>query len=93
MSEKRMVQCQDHGSQPETFVCQHIAQSLVRRQPVGFHWPGDSDQEYPDAWCSECNARHERAGFEWQGEAAEQLGAKLLCARCYLQARVLALGH
>lgn len=90
---KPRVQCEEHGLQPETFVCQHIAQSLATRRPVGFHRPADSDQEYPDAWCSQCHERHKRCGFEWEGEAAEHLGAKLLCARCYLQARMLALGY
>jgi hypothetical protein len=93
VTDEHIVQCDQHGPQPETFVCQHIAQSLASGQPVGFHWPADSDQEYPDAWCSACHERHERCGFEWVGEAAEHLGAKLLCARCYVQARALALGQ
>ena len=93
MSDERIIKCELHGTQPETFVCQHIAQSLVSKQLVGFHWPADSEQLYPDAWCSQCQVRHERCGFEWKGEAADKLGAKLLCARCYLQARILALGQ
>jgi len=87
------VDCGEHGPQPETFVCQHVAHSLVSREPVGFHWPEDSDQQFPDAWCSECDERHQRSGYEWTGEAADNLGAKVLCAGCYLEARKLALGE
>jgi hypothetical protein len=40
-----------------------------------------------------CNARHERAGWEWEGEALEQLDVKVLCSSCYLDARKLSLGY
>lgn len=93
MSDRRLTECGEHGLQPETFVCQHVAESLNTGRPVGFWWPAESDQEYPDAWCTECNERHKRCGYEWEGEAAEHLGAKLLCAACYLEARKLALGR
>ena len=88
-----MIECSTHGFQPEAFVCQHIAQSLISGKPVGFHWAADSEQDFPDAWCSDCHERFERSGFEWEGDAAEHLDAKLLCARCYLQAREMALGY
>jgi hypothetical protein len=82
-----------HGVQRETFVCQHIVASLDSRTPVGFYWSREDDQEFPDSWCAECNARHERAGWEWEGEALEQLDVKLLCSSCYLDARRLSLGY
>ena len=93
MSIEGSVRCDRHGKQPETFVCQHIARSLVTREPVGFHWPADSEQRFPDAWCSDCHERHRLEGWEWTGAAAAQLDAKLLCASCYLEARTLALGR
>lgn len=89
----KVITCARHGRQTAAFVCQHIAASLETRAPVGFHWPGGSDDEFPDAWCSECHARHERCGWEWTGEAAEFLGAKLVCSSCYLEARRLCLGQ
>ena len=32
------VQCNKHGEQQETFVCQHIAEGLRTKQRVGFVW-------------------------------------------------------
>lgn len=84
---ERFVDCERHGRKAATFVCQHVAGSLWSRVAVGFHWPADSDQEFPDAWCSACNVRHQRCGWEWTGEAADHLGAKLLCSSCYVEAR------
>lgn len=69
MTDEHVVECDQHGPQPETFVCQHIVQSLASGQPVGFHWPADSNQECRDVWCSACHDRHERRGFEWAGDA------------------------
>lgn len=89
---EREVECSAHGPQPATFVCQHIAATLLTKVPVGFHWSRDSEQRYPDACCNACGDRFDAAGGEWVGEAEAQLGAKLLCAQCYLQARRLALG-
>ena len=93
MATEHNVYCERHGTQPEAFVCQHIAESLATNEPVGFHWPENSSQDYPDAWCSACNERHRKEGWEWTGDAAEQLNAKLLCAQCYLVARRLSLGY
>lgn len=87
------VHCNTHGEQPETLVCQHIAVSLESKSAVGFHWPETSNEEFPNSWCSDCNERLRAENWEWTGEAEKQLGAKLLCAMCYLDARKLALGY
>ena len=92
MSRKSTIECHKHGEREATFVCQHIAEGLRTRVAVGFFWAGSSAQKYPDAWCSECNDRVQRTNWEWVGEAAEHLGAKLLCAGCYIDARSLNLG-
>ncbi len=101
MPDEEHVECALHGRRVQTFVCQHVARSLdpaatgwtaLTRVPVGFHWPHDSDQEYPDAWCAECMTRFEQCGCEWKGEALELLNEIVLCAECYLAAREIALG-
>lgn len=91
MTEPKLVECAQHGTQEETFVCQHVALSLITRKPVGFFWAGGTDRPRPDAWCLDCNQRLQQAGGEWTGPAAEHLGARLLCAGCYDEARALAL--
>ena len=83
MTDQRAVQCQRHGPQPETFVCQHLVLSLHTRLPVGFFWPRDATELRPDAWCAECEERVKLTGGEWIEAAGEELGASLLCAMCY----------
>lgn len=78
------VQRDAHGTQQETFVCQHIVKGLHDKVRVGFFWTlHDPENPRPDAWCSECEDRVAATGGEWVGEAGEQLGAKILCSACY----------
>ena len=78
------VQCDVHGPQQATFVCQHIVQGLNRRERVGFHWPtGASEETRPDAWCAACEERAAKHNGEWVGEAEENLKIKILCGACY----------
>ena len=88
-----VVDCLTHGRKPVAFVCQHLARSLLTRIPVGFFWSIEDRREFPDAWCAACNERHIRCGYQWSGEALDQLGASALCTRCYLNARLLNLGR
>jgi hypothetical protein len=87
------VRCATHGDQPETLVCQHIAQGLMGRQRVGFLWTvEDPDNPRPDAWCLECENRRRREGGEWIGPALEHLEPKVLCGECYDFAKTFNLG-
>jgi hypothetical protein len=85
----KMIACAEHGSQPETFVCDHILQTLRDRRPRGFIFDPDSDQEYPDAWCRECDEMLHASGGEWTDELGTAAHVRLLCARCYLAAKAL----
>lgn len=82
------VECERHGPQPETFVCQHIVQTLRDRKPRGFFW-ADTPDPRPDAWCTECNDRVQRAGGQWTPEAERAAKIKLLCGSCYDEAKAL----
>src|SRR4030095_5367155 len=77
------VVCDQHGERHMAFVCQHIAQSMFDQEAVGFFWSREDKSYWPDAWCNECNKRLEINNYEWEGSAAENLGAKLLCGDCY----------
>jgi hypothetical protein len=83
------VRCDRHGLQEEAFVCQHIVASLGDRLVRGFHWPRDSAQTRPDAWCSECNERLRQANWEWTAAAEHAAGVRLVCGRCYDEAKAL----
>jgi hypothetical protein len=89
----RTIHCGTHGEQAETFVCQHIADGLIRHDRVGFFWTvEDPDNPHPDAWCAECEGRVKLTGGEWEGEASEHLKPKILCGECYGAAKVFHMG-
>jgi hypothetical protein len=77
------VQCDEHGKQPATCVCQHIVQTLMDGQPRGFWWAADAENSKPDAWCSECEAYVQASGGAWTEENEAFAGVKLLCGACY----------
>lgn len=79
----KIITCDIHGDQEETFVCQHIVYSLVNENRVGFHYPAESDILRPDAWCAECENTRIEAGGDWNDELNERLNVKLLCGKCY----------
>ena len=86
----KTVECPSHGPQPETFVCQHVVQSLRDGKPVGFFWSiEDPDAERPDAWCARCEEVVRQTAGEWTPEAEQFAGVKLLCGICYDAARAL----
>jgi hypothetical protein len=84
------VECDKHGRQPETFVCQHIFESLSTGVPVGFFYAGPDD-ERGDAWCAACErARAESGEDDWTDELIEALDPRPLCGACYDDAKRLA---
>ena len=83
MSNSQKIQCDVHGWQEQTFVCQHIAQSLHTGIPVGFYWSSEQADARPDAWCSACEKARIEAGGDWTPEVEERLKVKLLCGACY----------
>jgi hypothetical protein len=92
-SGKPVVNCKTHGTQPQTFVCQHIVAGLIAKERVGFWWTQhDPDNPRPDAWCRECEGRVSKTGGEWEGEALEQLRPQILCGACYDSAKKFHLG-
>jgi len=87
MSCDQIVECPHHGAQRKAFACQHIAASLVTGLAVGFHWPADSKDPHPDAWCTSCDEARIAAGGDWAPEVEEKLGVSLLCGGCYEAAK------
>ena len=83
------IECDQHGRQQETFVCQHVVQTLRDRRPRGFFWPGESNDPRPDAWCTECNQLLKAAGWEWSEPAIEHAHIQILCGACYDEAKAL----
>lgn len=89
----KTVECSTHGTQQETFVCQHVVQGLRDRRRVGFFWTQcDPENLRPDAWCLECEERVRLTDGDWVGEAGEHLKAKILCGECYDAAKIFHMG-
>ena len=87
-----LVECCQHGSQEETFVCQHIAEGLREGVPYGFWWETESGSARPDALCTTCNELATRTDGEWTEELEARASIKLLCGLCYDQAREMNVG-
>jgi hypothetical protein len=83
VTDAQRIKCDVHGWQEQTFVCQHIAQSLNTGVPVGFHWSSKQTDARPDAWCSDCERARIEAGGDWTPEVEAKLRVKLLCGACY----------
>jgi len=81
-TEDHKVECQVHGNQRATFVCQHLVSGEGEGVCLGFD-PENPLALYPDAWCEACERRRGAAG-EWTDEVAEVANIKLLCGRCYM---------
>lgn len=89
MENQRYVECNAHGKQLATFVCQHIVQTLSDNRPRGF-WSAEAEQDelYPDSWCSECEAMINTVG-EWNDETEAKAGVTMICSACYEKAKAL----
>ena len=88
MSESSQINCGQHGLQDTTFVCRHIADSLLTGTAVGFHWPRESEGDpRPDAWCSTCERMRIDGGGDWTEEMERHLDIKILCGGCYDRAK------
>ena len=83
------VECQTHGEQEETYVCQHLARSLNTQEHVGFFW---ANEPRGDAGCSECEAVRVKEGGisgDWNDRSEELAGITLICGACYDKVRAL----
>ena len=88
-----MVRCSEHGEQEETFVCQHIVETLRDGVARGFFWSSiQTDITQPDALCSACYATVMAAGGDWTPQAEAAAGVRLLCGACYDRAKAINLG-
>jgi hypothetical protein len=85
--------CPVHGSQQQTFVCQHIVEGLRAEKRVGFWWATDDPSNpRPDACCTACNERVKLTDGEWTDEILEIAKPQLLCGACYDSAKQFHMG-
>ena len=84
------IDCGTHGMQPLTFACIHICEGLISGTTPGFVCYPELGEAYPMSWCEGCETTTEALGDRWSEEASTRAQFKMLCARCYLEARDLA---
>jgi len=86
MPNNETLDCEQHGVQPETFVCKHIT-AAPPGTTVGFvSGEPEDDDDFRDAWCEACHAYLLAHGGDWiDGVANVPGGVDLLCAECYRQ--------
>jgi hypothetical protein len=78
-----LIQCEEHGSQEETYICQHLISSLKTNESVGFYW---SSEPRGDAWCHACEkVRIAEGGIrgDWNERSEAFADIKILCGACY----------
>jgi hypothetical protein len=86
------VQCSTHGTQQETFVCQHIAEGLQTKQRVGFFWTR-TIRRIPARMHGVPDARSAYGQPTESGwEAEVHLKPKILCSACYDLAKIFHMG-
>jgi len=81
------VECDLHGKQQITFVCQHLVESLQSARKVGFFL---SREPRGDAWCSACEEIRIREGGEsghWNDRSMAFANIQILCGSCYDKVR------
>ena len=85
MIKPEQIECVEHGKATMTFVCEHLA---CEPHQTWHSLPPDSDDRWPDAWCSSCHANYQLEN-EWNEKNEGALTAKLICHRCYEASRAL----
>ena len=72
---KRAIQCATHGASMPAYVCRH----LVTGKDLGFLTAEAPDEEFPDAWCGDCERVRIAEGGEWNQRSEAYADVALLC--------------
>ena len=77
--EEELVSCDEHGTLPIAFVCQH----LFRGERLGFHQGYDEDDEPSlSGWCDQCEEVRAKNGG-WNDDNMPFAAIKLVCSKCF----------
>jgi hypothetical protein len=83
MSDRRTVDCEEHGQVAPAFVCHHLVSRLRsgKGPPIGFFEPSEPSDDL-QAWCGECERVATEAGG-WNDESERFARVTLVCAGCF----------
>ncbi len=80
---KRAIHCATHGASMPAYLCRH----LVSGRNLGFITAEAPGEEFPDAWCGDCDRVRLAEGGEWNEHSEAFAGVTMICSRCYVAAR------
>lgn len=78
-SDDQLVECSQHSKGFATYICGHL---LANPAQEWFSKKPDGEQQWPDAWCSACEALFLEQG-EWNEKNESQANIKMICHHCY----------
>jgi hypothetical protein len=78
-NDRPSIQCETHGTAFQTFVCRHL---VDKPKQNWFSAERTESNQWPDAWCADCNVLYKREG-EWNDRNSEGLKVALVCNICY----------
>jgi len=84
--DRNIIECSKHGESYTTYICTHLINKENKE------WYSDTpseDNEWPDAWCGECQKHYEAKG-EWNEKSENAAGTnsvQVLCHNCYSELR------
>ena len=87
ISDQNKIVCSKHGDSYTTYVCSHL---INKENKEWYSDTPDKDNEWPDAWCGECQKHYEAEG-EWNEKSENATGEnaiKVLCHNCYTELRL-----
>lgn len=77
-----VIECEGHGAQPVTLVCEHLAQSQPDdEKKIGFHWNADDGMLVAN--CDACEAEADDDGFLPDDYVEETF--VLICRECFAE--------
>ncbi len=78
------VDCSQHGSSREAFICTHLQVDPAQR------WYSSAPTTAvpcPDAWCQDCDLHFQEQG-EWNEDNEDRVPIVLVCQGCYASLRL-----
>ena len=83
------IDCNIHGKQEKTYVCQHIAQTVFDGIPRGFYQADDPSSSRPHAWCLFCDQKLMKNKGVWDEDTVAFANVQIICGSCYDEAKEL----
>jgi Family of unknown function (DUF6882) len=82
-SKRKEIKCDTHDTGFQAFVCEHL---LSNPAQDWFSEAPSQTNQWPDAWCSACDAVFQEAG-KWNTNNESKIKIKLICHHCYEKSR------